>query len=156
MKIYISKATQQICIFAYLTSFQDCSFYCHKKMWSILESHKIKMAEQNRGLAYFREYIGRGKARALMEAIEDVRMRREEGQGSSSPPIQQGRAQAPNLTRSLVEKCPGGLSTWLVRGRGLPLHLNQMEEAGVELCLLHLPHPLKIIYLLCEWGDSNM
>ena len=44
------------------------------------------MAERNGDLAYFRENIGRGRVRALIKAIEDVRRRREEGQGTSSHP----------------------------------------------------------------------
>ena len=113
-------ATQQICIFDIISRLQF--LFHHKKMWSILESHKIEMAEQNRALAYFREYTGRERARALMEAIEDARRRREEGRGSSSPPTQQGRAGALNMIRSVVERHLGGLSMWLVRGRDLPLH----------------------------------
>ena len=51
---------------------------------SILESHKIKMAEGNRDLKYFGEYIGRGRVRALMQALEDAR-RMEEGEGIFLP-----------------------------------------------------------------------
>ena len=58
----------------------------------------------------------------LLEVIEDFRRRREEGQRSSSPPIQRGRAGASSMIRNLVEIHPGGLSTWLTRGRGLPSH----------------------------------
>ena len=71
----------------------------------------------------------------LLQVIEDVRRRREEGQGSSFPPIQQGRAGATNMVRSLVERHPGGLSMWLARDRGIPPPslTNQVEGVEVEL-----------------------
>ena len=63
------------------------------------------MAAQDRDIEYYRELIGRGRVRALIDTIEDVR-RRKEGQRSSSPPIQRGRAGDPSMIRNLVERHP--------------------------------------------------
>ena len=62
------------------------------------------MAAQDRDIEYYREVIGKGRVRALLEVIEEVRRRREEGQGSSCPLIQQGRTGVTNIVRSLVQR----------------------------------------------------
>ena len=61
---------------------------------------------------------GMGRERVLTEAIEDFR-RRERGQRSPSPPpmVQRGRAGAPGMIRRIVERCPGAVTTFNLRGR---------------------------------------
>ena len=73
-----------ICIFDVISRLQFC--FIIKRCGQFLSHNKIKMAEWDRDIEYNREYIGRGRVRPLLEAIEDVRRRREEGQGSSSTP----------------------------------------------------------------------
>ena len=73
-----------ICIFDVISRLQFYSII--KRHGQFLSHNKIKMAEWNRDIAYCREYIGRGRVRALLEAIEDVGRRKEEGQESSSHP----------------------------------------------------------------------
>ena len=65
-----------ICIFDVISRLQF--LFCHRKTWSILESHD-KMAEgnDNSSLDY-----SRGRARALLDAIELFERRKEEGLGS--------------------------------------------------------------------------
>ena len=51
-----------------------------------------------------RELRGMGRAQALLQVIEDFRRRREGSQGSSSPPIQGGRAGI--VPRNLTGRSP--------------------------------------------------
>ena len=99
------------------------------------------------------------RAQQLWNAIQDARRREEEGQGSSS---------------SLVPLSRGGITPQGLVGRGMGLclgraggedshqihhptqvHHIQEEEAGIELCLLHLPNPSRIS-LLHTKGDSRI
>ena len=75
MEISISMITQQICIFAYLMSFEDCSFYfVIKRCGQFLKS---KMAEGGHE-ENCRELRGMGKAQILLQAIEDIRRKGKE------------------------------------------------------------------------------
>ena len=112
-------ATQQICIFAYMTSFKDCSYYFIIKRCGLFLNN-YKMAEQNRDREYYSELLnGRGMGRAwqLWNAIQDVRRREEEDWGSSSLLVSLGRAGI--IPRGLGGRgmimCPGR-----VKGRGFP------------------------------------
>ena len=64
-----------------------------------------------------------GRAQMLQQALQDVRRRREEGLGSSSPLVPRGRVGIVpwDLTGrgpQNRERRPGGLSTWSGRGGG--------------------------------------
>ena len=85
-----------------------------------------KMADRGRG--NISNFKGMGRARVLLQAIEDFRRRRERGQGPPSPTTmaKRGRAGAPGVIRRLFERCLGQISTWTsggrrrARGRGFP------------------------------------
>ena len=69
-------ATQQICIFAYVASFQDWVFLHHKRCGLFLNSYK--MAKQ-RDQDYYNELLngrGMGRAQQFWNAIQDARRRK--------------------------------------------------------------------------------
>ena len=122
MKISINKVTNK---FAYLMSFEGYGFYfIIKRCGQFL--NKIKMAERNRDLSYFRENLGRGRARVLVEALEGARRRREEGPGSSSYQSPTGRVGI--VPWGLTSRSLSPQSTRVVRGRGFPL--NSPHHSG--------------------------
>ena len=70
------------------------------------------MAEGDRGDSNV--FRGMGKARALLQAIEDFRIRKERGQGP--PRIHGGGARALGVNRGHMERRPGGVTVCNLQG----------------------------------------
>ena len=100
-----------------------CSYYIYKQNKKTSIDYNFKMAEWDGNMEYYRELLnmrGMGRAWQLWNAIQDVRRREGEGQGSSSLWVPLGRMEIEpwGLTRKSPNMCQGR-----ARGRGFPSNL---------------------------------
>ena len=125
-----------------MMSFHDCVFYFVMKRHSQFLGFFFKISEgSSQDVCSFR---GMGRARVLMEAIEDFR-RRERDQRSPSPlPMAlRGRAGTSGMVRHIVEGCPGTVTTFNLRGRargrGFPSYYPPCTDGRGRARTLALP-----------------